>query len=263
MRQHSDTEVNPGPKKKAAVEHFSCCHWNVNSLAAHDCKKVSLLEAYNAIHHYNLMCVSETYLDSSISNDEKDISIKGYSLVRAGHPSNTKRGGFCIYYKESLGVPIIDIPNLTESILCQITINNKTGHVLVVYSSPSKSSYDFETFLSSFDQVITDMSLSNPAFRLILGDFNCRSSSWWDGNISTKEGIGLESVSSTHGLHQLIIDPTYFLPQSSSCIDLILIDQPNLVIDSDVRSSLHANCHHQITCCQLNLKIVFPLHMST
>ena len=72
------------------------------------------------------MCVSETYLDSSISNDEKDISIKRYSLLRAGHPSNTKRGGFCIYYKESLGVPIIDIPNLTESILCQITINNKT-----------------------------------------------------------------------------------------------------------------------------------------
>ena len=102
------------------------------------------------------------------------------------------------------------------------------------------------------------MSLSNPAFRLILGDFNCRSSSWWDGNISTKEGIGLESVSSTHGLHQLIIDPTYFLPQSSSCIDLIFIDQPNLVIDSSVHSSLHANCHHQITCCQLNLKIVFP-----
>ena len=27
------------------------------------------------------MCVSETYLDSSISIDEKDIAIKGYSLV--------------------------------------------------------------------------------------------------------------------------------------------------------------------------------------
>ena len=69
-----------------------------------------------------MICVSETYLDSSISNDEKDISIKGYSLVRADHPSNTKGGGTCIYYKESLGVRIIDIPNLIESILCQITM---------------------------------------------------------------------------------------------------------------------------------------------
>ena len=80
MRQHGDIKVNPGPKK-AAVEYFLCYHWNVNRLAAHNYKKVSLLEAYNALHHYDLMCVSETYLDSSISIDEKDIAIKGYSLV--------------------------------------------------------------------------------------------------------------------------------------------------------------------------------------
>ena len=120
---------------------------NVNNLAAHDYKKFSLLEAYNVIHHYDLICVSEAYLDSSISNDEKDISIKGYNLVKADHRSNTKRGGVCIYYKESLGVRIIDIPNLTESILCQVTINNKTGYVLVVHRSPSQSPDDFENFL--------------------------------------------------------------------------------------------------------------------
>ena len=216
LRQHGDTEVNPGPKKKAAVEHFSCCHWNVNSVAAHDYKKVSLLEAYNAIHHYNLICVSETYLDSSISNDEKDTSIKGYSLVRAEHPSNKKQGGICIYHKESLSVCIVDIPYLTKSILCQVTINNKTSYVPVVYRSSSQSLDDFEFFLSSFDQVLTDMSLSNPAFRLILGDFNFRSNSWWKGYTSTKEGIDLESVSSTYGLHQLITDPTHILRQSSS-----------------------------------------------
>ena len=37
-----------------------------------------------------LICVSETYIDSSISNDEKDILIKGYSLVRADHRSETQ-----------------------------------------------------------------------------------------------------------------------------------------------------------------------------
>ena len=65
-----------------------------------------------------MTCVSETYLDSSVSNDEKDISVKGYSLVKADHPSNKKQGGACIHYKESLDVRIIDIPNLTEYILC-------------------------------------------------------------------------------------------------------------------------------------------------
>ena len=102
------------------------------------------------------------------------------------------------------------------------------------------------------------MSLSNPAFRLILGDFNCRSNSWWECDISTKEGIDPESVSSSHELHQLIRHPTHILPRSSSCIDLIFIHQPNLVIDRGAYSSLHSNCHHQITHCKLNLKIVFP-----
>ena len=76
LRQHGDVEINPGPKKKTAVEHFSCCHWNANSLAAHDYKKVSLLEAYNAVHHYDLICVSETYLDSSISMMKKIFQLR-------------------------------------------------------------------------------------------------------------------------------------------------------------------------------------------
>ena len=33
--QHGDIEINPGPKKKQP-KYFSCCHWNVNSLLAHD-----------------------------------------------------------------------------------------------------------------------------------------------------------------------------------------------------------------------------------
>lgn len=73
----------------------------------------SLLEVYNDIHQYDLICVSETDLDLSISNDEEGISVKECSLVRADHPPNPKQGEVCIYYKESLGVCIINVPNLT------------------------------------------------------------------------------------------------------------------------------------------------------
>ena len=69
------------------------------------------------------------------------------------------------------------------------------------------------------------MRWSKAAFRLILGDFNCRPNSWWEDNISTKKGIDLKSDSSAHGRHQLMTDPRHILPQSSSCIDLIFIDQ--------------------------------------
>ena len=43
--------------------------------------------------------------------------------MRADQPCKTKRGEVCIYYKEPQGIHIKDIPNLTESTLCQVTIN--------------------------------------------------------------------------------------------------------------------------------------------
>ena len=35
---------------------------------------------------------------------ENLLEIEGYNLVRADHPNNIKRGGDCIYYKDSLPV---------------------------------------------------------------------------------------------------------------------------------------------------------------
>ena len=59
-------------------------------------------------------------------------------------------------------------------------------------------------------------------------------------------------------LHQVISGPTHILFQSSSCIDLIFTDQPHSVTDCGFHASLHSSCHHQITYCQLNLKINYP-----
>ena len=72
------------------------------------------------------------------------------------------------------------------------------------------------------------------------------------------EGIQIDSVTSTHGLEQLISEPTHILSNSSSCIDLIFTNQPNLVVDSGTHPSLHPNCHHQIIHCKINLQVEYP-----
>ena len=56
----------------------------------------------------------------------------------------------------------------------------------------------------------------------------------------------------------IISDPTHILPNSSSCIDLIFTNQPNLVTVSGVHPSLHPKCHHQIVFAKLNLKVDYP-----
>ena len=92
LLRSGDVETNPGPKKSSVIKF---CHWNLNGLAAHDFLKVSLIEAFITTHNFDIICLSETFLDSTVSQDDENIMINGYSLLRADHPSNSKRGGVC------------------------------------------------------------------------------------------------------------------------------------------------------------------------
>ena len=50
-----DVELNPGPKQ-SSINAFSICHWNLNSLSAHNYAKIFLLKAYIAIHRFDIIC---------------------------------------------------------------------------------------------------------------------------------------------------------------------------------------------------------------
>ena len=114
--------IYPGSKKQK-TSNLSVCHWNLNSLPAHSFLKLTQLKAYNSIYKYDFTCLSETYLDSSTPDNL--IEIEGYKLIRADHTDNIKRGGVCIYYKESLCVRVISTPYLEEALLLEMDYNNK------------------------------------------------------------------------------------------------------------------------------------------
>ena len=59
------------------------------------------LNSYNSLHKFDIMYLSETYLDSNTPLDDDNLEISGYMLVRSDHPSNTKRGGVCLYYQNN------------------------------------------------------------------------------------------------------------------------------------------------------------------
>ena len=81
IRQSGDIEMNPGPKPNPCHS-FSICHWNLNNLAAHNYLKASLLRAYVAIEKFDVVCLSETFLDSSNISDDDNFYLPGYNLVR-------------------------------------------------------------------------------------------------------------------------------------------------------------------------------------
>ena len=139
-----------------------------------------------------------------------------------------------------------------------MSIKKKRGCVVSLYRSPSQTQDDFDSFLMSFEQLIGDIIAKNPLFVLITGDFNVRSTNWRKNDLSTSEGTHVDSLTTSYGLSQIISDPTHILPNSSSCIDLIFTNQPNLVTESGVHPSLHPKCHHQIAFAKLNLKVEYP-----
>ena len=117
---------------------------------------------------------------------------------------------------------------------------------------------EFEHFLLSLENLLGNIRNQDPAFTILLNDFNARSKSWWVHDITNNDGTQTESISSLYGFSQLISEPTHNLQNSSSSIDLIFTDQPNLVINSGIKPSLHENCHHQITYTKFSLQIIYP-----
>ena len=75
-----DVEINPGPKRTLKAS-LSICHWNLNSISAHNNVKLSHLRACLAFHKLDIVCLSETYLNSRNSPDDETYKISGYNLV--------------------------------------------------------------------------------------------------------------------------------------------------------------------------------------
>ena len=86
LLESGDIKTNTYPRKSLII----FCHWNLNGLAAHAFVK---MEAFITTHNFNIICLSETFLYLSIHIIDTRINVNGYSLLRADHPSHTKRGG--------------------------------------------------------------------------------------------------------------------------------------------------------------------------
>ena len=166
-----DVEQNPGPKYSS----LKFCHWNLNGLMAHDSTKASLLQAYVIQHNIDIICLSETFLTSDTQDDDEKIKIDGYNLIRADHPSDSKKGGVCIYYKEH--IPLIkrdDLCMLDECLVTEIRSQNEKCFLTCIYRSPSPNCDEFDNFCLNFESILNQINNEFPLCSVVTGDFNAR-----------------------------------------------------------------------------------------
>lgn len=135
------------PKKPVFINFF---HWSLNGLAAHDFVKMPLLKAFITAQNSDFICLSETFLDSSIDISDTRLNLNGYSLLGADHPSNIKSCVVCMYYKDHL--PLIrrtDLSNCHKCLLTEITVSKEMRFLTSLYWSLSQNDDELETLCSN------------------------------------------------------------------------------------------------------------------
>ena len=119
-----------------------------------DYSKLFLLKTYISVHNFDTICLSETYLDSSVPLDDDNLVISGYNLIHSDHPSNTKRGGECLYYKNYLPLRVLNISYLKECLNFELKIRDKSCNFIALYRSQNQSQDYFETFSVNFEMTL-------------------------------------------------------------------------------------------------------------
>ena len=143
---------NPGPTDS----NLKFFHWNLDIITARDNTKILLIEAYSSVFNYDLIAISDTRLDRSISNEDIQIERFCYNVFRNDHPSNTRiSDGVCLYYKEN--IPIRrrnDLAILQETIVTEISLRRKKVFFMVQYRNPNQTSDEFDLFLDRLQLTI-------------------------------------------------------------------------------------------------------------
>ena len=186
----------------------------------------------------------------------------GYKFHSCNHPDGNRSGGVGIFYKESLPLKIREDLSFNECIVCELIFGHKHIFFTILYRNPKDkaNSAEFKSFLENLENLHEKIKTQKPYAMSFTGDFNAHSQTWYLEGDTNPEGVALDTLFSDLNLTQMISEPTHIMRDTTNptCIDLIVTDQPNLVLDSGVRDSLDVTVKHKIVFCKINFKIPPP-----
>ena len=244
LLQSSDTEINPGPLKSSRV---NFCHWNLNGNG--NFFKAPLIEASTKANNIDIICLSVTFLDSTILVNDERLYIKGYSMIAADYSSCTKRGDVCLYYKEHLPLSRkIDVCKLNECAVTEIIVNKEICFLRCLYRSPNQNQEQFESFCENLIDVLSGINNQQPACSILVDK-------------DSKAGQDIDTFTTTSGYTQIIGQPTHIVNDTLSCIDLLFTTYSKLLSDVGVKQTIYDKCHHNIIYRSINLYMPF-LHLA-
>ena len=114
---------------------------------------------------YNIYTISETWLNSDISN--VILCIQGYNFIRIDRDAE-RGGGIGIYIKNNIKYKVIPIRGNIEQLCVSFSLYKKTFALRVLYKSPD---FNCINFLSNIESTVQNELLLY-VYLVALGDFN-------------------------------------------------------------------------------------------
>ena len=256
-----DVHPNPGPDNQKKL--VDICHINARSLMSLDKDTQSHLkfdEIVSKVVHQlksDIICVSESWLDNTISN--KDIEIIGYSPFRKDR--NRHGGGVLIYVSDCFIVKRrsdLEHDDI-ESVWVELNITGKKILLASYYRAPLSRAQRpsvIDNFVNKFQSSVVDAIMENPDCLVVVGDFNDRCKQWDDSHPDSEIGTKLLDVTNTLNLFQIICEPTRYTATSANILDLIITDSPGQINKVEVIPPIH-NLDHCIISCRLGVSHMY------
>ena len=259
-----DIHPNPGPtppsiNQSPAHPQLHLGHVNIRSVTSSavslsnaPISKLELLSHHLQHYKYDVMGVSETWLDGDV---DVDLSIPGFNPpIRRDF--NRHQRGVMVYIASNLPARRRDDLEPRESEIICVEIQSGGRKILVCncYRVQHQNIKDFCNDVESLhDQAST---LFDDI--LVMGDFNARHREFWSEDATNAEGREVLARFNQMGMKQVIHEPTRQAGISQSCIDLIFASASSNISDAGTRDKITDNCDHLPVYVALKLKRAKP-----
>ena len=78
--------------------------------------------------------------------------------------------------------------------MTEIPSQGKKCFLTCIYCYPSQSRDEFDDFCTKFDLLLSNINEEFPLSSIATGDFNARSSRWWQNDITNSAGQEIDSL---------------------------------------------------------------------
>ena len=109
-----------------------------------------------------------------------------FEMFRANKSVDRRNGEVCMYFKENLPIKercgLVTIPG---TIVAEVKLNRKRIFFVLSYCHPNLSSDEFADYTNSLEEIYESIRKENPTVTILTGDFNARSTLFFEHDIET------------------------------------------------------------------------------